>query len=125
MVYVAALFAFEEAACNDPRFFKGAVAEWTYSCQGESVKDIEISLEFLQMGGSFATNIKIIKPVGEGFRAGMGRAGENEGQHIRIAWGKQGLGGFLFSTKQDGEDRGGVCEGGVEGGRFRDYGDGT
>ncbi len=68
----AALSAFEEATCNNPRFSKGAVAEWTYSCQGEGIEDVKVSLEFLQMGGGFAPNIKVVKPVGEGFRAGMG-----------------------------------------------------
>ncbi|KAI9869201.1 MAG: hypothetical protein M1830_005439 [Pleopsidium flavum] len=71
-VSAAALFAFEEAAHNDPRFSKGAVAEWTYSCQGEGIKDVKVPLEFLQMGGGFAPSIKVVKPVGEGFRAGMG-----------------------------------------------------
>jgi hypothetical protein len=47
----AALYAFEEATRNDPRFFNGTVAEWTYSCQAEGIEDVKVSLEFLQMVG--------------------------------------------------------------------------
>ena len=71
-VSATALNAFEEAATTDPRFSKGAVANWTYSCQGEGIKDIKVPLEFLQMGGGFAPKISIVKPVGEGFRGSMG-----------------------------------------------------
>ncbi len=50
----AALFAFEEAACNYSHFSKGAVAEWIYSCQEKGIEDIQVSLEFLRMGDGFA-----------------------------------------------------------------------
>ncbi|MCJ1431686.1 hypothetical protein MMC27_001041 [Xylographa pallens] len=54
-VSAAALMEFEEAASNDPRFSKGNVADWTYSCQGKGIEEV-----------------KVVKMVGEGFRAGMG-----------------------------------------------------
>jgi hypothetical protein len=68
----AALFAFEEGARSDPRFSQGAVAEWTYSCQGKGIEDVGVPLEFLQMGGAFAPTIKVVEAVGGGFRAGVG-----------------------------------------------------
>ncbi|KAI9801459.1 MAG: hypothetical protein M1833_002691 [Piccolia ochrophora] len=73
-VSIAAFAAFEEAASDNPRFSKGSVADWTYTCQGEGIEDVNVPLEFLRMGGGFAPHIKVIKPVGDsgGFRAGLG-----------------------------------------------------
>ena len=68
----AALHAFEEASSTDPRFAKGVVADWTYTCKGKGIEDLKVALEFLQMGGAFAPKISAIKPAGGGFRASMG-----------------------------------------------------
>lgn len=71
-ISATALHAFQEAECKDPRLSQGAVAEWTYSCQGKEIKDHKVSLEFLQMSGGFAPTIKVVKPEEEGFRGSMG-----------------------------------------------------
>lgn len=71
-VSAMALNAFEQAACQDNRFAKGHVADWTYTCQEEGTKDLVVPLEFLQMGGGFAPVIKVVKPADGGFRPSMG-----------------------------------------------------
>ncbi len=114
----AALFAFEEAACNHSRFSKGAVAEWTYSCQGEGIEEVKVSLEFLQMGGDFAPNIKVVKPVGEGFRAGMGELVRMKAN----AYTARGEDKDLEDFGQDGGDRGRVWGGGARGGGPGEHG---
>ena len=36
------------------------------------LQEVKVSLEFLQMGSGFVPNIKAVKLVGEGIRAGIG-----------------------------------------------------
>ena len=71
-VFAAALASLEEAPSKDVRFAKGNVANWTYTCHGQGIRDIKVPLEFLEMGGGFNPKIKVVKSVGQGFRAGIG-----------------------------------------------------
>lgn len=45
-VSASALFEFEEAAGKDKRFQKSSVADWSYSCEGEEVEDVQVNIEF-------------------------------------------------------------------------------
>ena len=72
-VSTRALATFLDAASHDPRFSVGSMADWTYTCQEEAIRDVTVSLEFLEMGGGFAPKINVVKLVeGGGFRAGFG-----------------------------------------------------
>jgi len=96
-VSAAALHAFTEAASNDPRFSEGAVADWTYTCQGTGINDVTVSLEFLQMDGGFAPNIRVVKPVvGGGYRAGLGELARMKANTYMSRGGARDLEDFVF-----------------------------
>ncbi|MCJ1249906.1 hypothetical protein MMC30_007132 [Trapelia coarctata] len=100
-VSTAALSAFVEAATNDPRFSEGAVADWTYTCQGEGLADVTVPLEFLQMDGGFAPKIKVVKRVvGGGFRAGLGELAKMKANTYMARDGEQDLEDFGFLLKK-------------------------
>lgn len=71
-VTAAALLAFEEASRDDIRFSKGALADWTYSCETKGIEDLKVSLDFLQIGGCSVPHIKCIKQERGGFRPSLG-----------------------------------------------------
>ena len=99
-VTTAGLFAFEQAICNDSRFSKGSVGEYIYSYIGKGIEEIKVSIEFLQMGGGFAPNIKVVKPAGEGFRAGMGELVRMKGNAYMARGLDKDLEDFCFLLKK-------------------------
>lgn len=96
-VSTAALYAFIEAASNDARFSKGAVEDWTYTCQGIAIADLTVPLEFLELNGDFAPNIKVVRPVeGGGYRAGLGELARMKASAYMAREKLQDLEDFVF-----------------------------
>lgn len=67
-----ALHAFTIAAALDNRFTTDGKGTWTYHCTAAHILDLNVSLEFLSMGGGFVSKINVMVPIGDGFRASMG-----------------------------------------------------
>ena len=71
-VSTAALNAFVEAASMDARFSKGSIEDWHYTCVEEGANGLSVQIEFLEIGGGFVPDIRVVKAAGQGFRAGVG-----------------------------------------------------